>query len=254
MGPLPNMRNDKRSVSVESSFRTVHGLIADRLPKTNARIYEAGGGSASCVLPNILDSAHVTVVDIDATQLKNNSYADTKILGDIQTHEFVNDRFDLVVCYNVIEHLDAPDHAIERFYQALTPGGLLFIGAPNPRSFSGWVTKLTPHWFHVLFYRLVLGYKDAGKPGSVPFRTVFHRIVEPQALATYCRDVGFNVLYLQEYKGMIYENMAERRPSLSKLLNLTVNTANAFLLWRRDLRNGDYHIILEKPHVAEKTA
>lgn len=231
----------------KASLQEVHSILANRFSTMRPRIYEAGGGSGSFVPPDILRNAQVTVVDIDSAQLQKNNYASTKVLGDIQTHKFPRNSFDLVVCYNVIEHLNAPDQAIERFYTALVPGGLLFIAAPNPNSFSGWVTRMTPHWFHVQYYRHVLGYKTAGQPGSVPFPTVFHRIVSPKVLMNFCRTLGFNVLYFREYKGMVYENMAQRRPVLGKLLNVAVQIANALVLWTKDLRNGDYHVVLEKP-------
>jgi SAM-dependent methyltransferase len=233
-------------VTGNKSLQRVHELIANRISTKNARIYEAGGGSATSLPLDIFNSAHVTVVDIDEGQLQRNRYAETKILGDIQTQAFSRDSFEIVVCYNVIEHLDAPDEAIAQFYHALVPGGILFIAAPNPESLSGWITKITPHWFHVQFYRLI-GYKDAGQPGQVPFPTVFHRVVSPSALIEFCRKIGFNVLYFQKYKGMVYENIAQRRPVLGKLLNIAVHVANALMLWRDDLRNGDYHIVLEKP-------
>jgi SAM-dependent methyltransferase len=232
-----------------TSLQRVHSLIEHRGSEGPLRIYEAGGGSASSLPSGILKNAQVTVVDIDETQLSRNKYANTKMLGDVQKQEFPQYSFDVVVCFNVIEHLDAPDKAIFQFYNALTPGGLLFIGAPNPHSFSGWVTKFTPHWFHVAYYRYMLGYKMAGKPGAVPFPTVFHRVVSPPALIEYCRKLGFKILYFCEYKGMIYENMNERRPLLGKLLNISVSMANALTLWRKDLRNGDYHIVLEKPAI-----
>lgn len=231
----------------KNSLRNVHDLIERHAGNMPLRIYEAGGGSASSIPADVLANAQVTVVDIDETQLQNNKYANTKMLGDIQQQAFPPGSFDLVICFNVIEHLDAPDKAISQFYKALVPGGLLFIGAPNPDSFSGWVTKMTPHWFHVMYYRYVLGYETAGQPGSVPFPTVFHRVINPPALIEYCRKLGFNVLYFREYKGMIYENMNQRRPVLGKLLDLSVRLANAMILWRKDLRNGDYHIVLEKP-------
>ena len=234
-------------VTGKQSLQQVHELIVNRTSTKNARIYEAGGGSASCVPSDILNSGHVTVVDIDEGQLQRNKYAETKILGDIQTQAFARDSFELIVCYNVIEHLNAPDQAINQFFHALVPGGLLFIAAPNPESLSGWITKMTPHWFHVQFYRQILGYKDAGQPGRVPFPTVFHRVVSPSALIDFCRKIGFNVLYFQKYKGMVYENMAQRSPVLGSLLNMTVQLANALILWRNDLRNGDYHIVLERP-------
>jgi SAM-dependent methyltransferase len=140
----------------------------------NLRIYEAGGGWVSCLPSDVLKGGHVTVVDIDEAQLQRNKYAKEKILGDIQTREFAPGSFDLIVCYNVIEHLNAPDRAIDRFYRALTPGGLLFIAAPNPESLSGWITKITPHWFNVQFYRWILGYKDAGQPACGKSHLIFY--------------------------------------------------------------------------------
>jgi 2-polyprenyl-3-methyl-5-hydroxy-6-metoxy-1,4-benzoquinol methylase len=247
------MTKDVGPITASFSLERVHELILDRISAKNPRIYEAGGGSVSFVPSSILNNAHVTVVDIDEMQLQRNKYAKTKILGDIQTQVFQRDSFELIVCYNVIEHLIAPDKAIALFYQALVSGGLLFIAAPNPESFSGWITRVTPHWFHVLYYRYILGYKYAGQPWSVPFPTIFHRIVSPSVLIDFCRNLGFNMLYFCEYKGTVYENMAVRRPVLGKLLNVAVQIANALVLWRKDLRNGDYHIVLEKaPDPKEK--
>jgi SAM-dependent methyltransferase len=228
------------------SLDQVHKLIASRISAQSPRIYEAGGGSASFIPAELLKSGQVTVVDIDKTQLARNTYATNKILGDVQSASFPEDSFDLVVCYNVIEHLASPGEAINLFHKSLRPGGLLFIAAPNPQSFSGWMTKMTPHWFHVLYYRHVLGYRTAGQPGSVPFPTVFDSVVKPRVLIDYCRHLGFSVLYFREYQGMIYENMAQRSPVLGKALILLVGLANALILWRKDLRNGDYHVLLMK--------
>ena len=125
-------------------------------------IYEAGGGSTSFLPLDIWNRAHVTVVDIDADQIRNNDYAQEKILGDIQTYRFKPDSFDLVICYNVIEHLPDARSALLGFCESLKQDGLILIGAPNPKSLSGIVTKYTPHWFHVWFYRHVLGDKNAG--------------------------------------------------------------------------------------------
>ncbi len=174
------------------------------------------------------------------------NHATTKILGDVQTATFPENSFDLVVCYNVIEHLACPDEAISRFHKSLRSGGLLFIAAPNPQSFSGWITKVTPHWFHVLAYRHILGERTAGQPGRAPFPTVFHPVVRPPVLLDYCRSLGFTVLYFREYPAMIQEIIGQRSPVLGKALNLLANLANALVLWRKDLRNGDYHILLAK--------
>jgi hypothetical protein len=71
-----------------SSLQAVHALLKARLTRNKTRIYEAGGGSTSFIQLDFLEDPCITVVDIDEVQLKNNSYADKKILGDIQTHAF----------------------------------------------------------------------------------------------------------------------------------------------------------------------
>ena len=57
-----------------------------KLPSGQLAIYEAGGGSTSFLPLGMWSRAHVTAVDIDANQIRNNDYAQEKILGDIQTY------------------------------------------------------------------------------------------------------------------------------------------------------------------------
>jgi 2-polyprenyl-3-methyl-5-hydroxy-6-metoxy-1,4-benzoquinol methylase len=235
------------SAFINSSLQAVHNLLETRFGGKTIRIYEAGGGSMSFLQSSFLGNADVTVLDIDEIQLKNNCYADKKVLGDVQSYAFPANSFELIVCYNVIEHLNAPDKAIRLFFGSLAPNGLLFVGAPNPQSFSGWITRLTPHWVHVGFYRHILREKTAGQPGHVPFRTIFHPIVTPAALIDFCRELGFKVVYFKEYQGDQYSRVSQQRPLAGMMLNAAVYFANALTLWRKDLKNGNFHIVLEKP-------
>jgi SAM-dependent methyltransferase len=171
-----------------ASLRAVQEILSSRLPSGQLAIYEAGGGSTSFLPLGMWNRAHVTVVDIDADQLRNNDYAQEKILGDIQTLRFKPNSFDLVVCYNVIEHLPDVLSALTGFFGSLKRGGLILIGAPNPKSLSGVVTRYTPHWFHVWFYRYVLGDTKAGLPGEAPFPTFFHPLVTPANLDAFAWD------------------------------------------------------------------
>src|SRR5262245_5829480 len=102
----------------ELSLQAADKFLADRFRGAHLRIYEAGGGSASCLSAWLLKNAQVTVVDLDEFQLEKNSFAHKKIHGDIQFHEFPNESFELIVCYNVIEHLQFPDRAIRLFLNA----------------------------------------------------------------------------------------------------------------------------------------
>jgi SAM-dependent methyltransferase len=228
------------------ALREVQEFLADKFRGKDVRIYEAGGGSLSILPLSSLNDPSISVVDIDETQLRNNSYADCKILGDIQTYVFPPDSFDLIVCYNVIEHLPAVDQAIRQFHHALAPGGLVFIGAPNPGSLFGFVTKYSPHWFHVWFYRAILRYKDAGKPGQLPFRTFYHPIVSPKALVKFCQQVGFEPIYFNLYLGSNFTTLRQTRPLVGSLVAGAVSVMNALTFGRLKLAHGDYHVVLQK--------
>ena len=234
-------------MSPAAALRQVQELVINKFAGKSVRIYEAGGGSLSMLPLSALDDPIVTVVDIDETQLANNSYADIKIFGDIQSYTFPPDSFDLIVCYNVIEHLHSVDQAICKFYNALAPGGILFIGAPNPASLLGLVTKYSPHWFHVWVYRVIFRYKDAGKAGHCPFRTVYHPIVSPKALLDFCMQIGFKVIYFNLYISINYTSLKEKRKVIGWLVGAAISLMNVLTFNRFDFAHGDYHVVLEKP-------
>jgi SAM-dependent methyltransferase len=242
-----NTTSNGDAVSPPAALLQIQEFLLDKFRGRPIRIYEAGGGSASILPLSSLSDRTIVVVDIDETQLRTNSYADTKILGDIQTYAFPPGSFDLIVCYNVIEHLTAVDRAIRLFHRALAPGGILFIGAPNPGSLFGLVTKYSPHWFHVWFYRVILRQKNAGQPGQVPFRTVYHPIVSPRVLSQFCAQIGFEEIYFNLYIGSNYTRVRETRPIIGWLLGVVMGLMNALTFGRLKLAYGDYHAVLQKP-------
>jgi SAM-dependent methyltransferase len=228
------------------SLLTVHSILEAKLPAADLKIYEAGGGSTSFLPLNVLRRAHVTVVDIDADQIRNNDYAQETILGDIQTYRFAPDSFDLVICYNVIEHVPDVEAALLNFCESLKPNGMILIGAPNPRSLSGVVTKYSPHWFHVWFYRHVRGDKKAGLPGHAPFPTLFHPLVTLSNLEAFAEQHGLQMIYRKQYESPRYPEMRLRKPLFAALVDAAAKAMNFFLPGKTDVRHGDYHVILRK--------
>jgi len=83
--------------------------------------------------------------------------------------------------------------------------------------------------------------------GGGAFTTIFHPIVTPSSLIDFCRKLSFRIVYFKEYQGDQYSRVREQRPFVGILLNATVSVMNALTLWRRDLKNGNFHIVLEKP-------
>lgn len=243
---LPKAVCDLPNGEAKDSLLGLHTLLGDTLPPRPLAIYEAGGGSTSFLPIEVLDRAHVTVVDIDAEQITNNDYADVKILGDIQTHRFAPDSFDLITCYNVIEHLPDVEAALLGFCAALRQGGLILIGAPNPHSLSGFVTRYSPHWFHVWYYRHVRGDKNAGLPGHAPFPTFFHPLVSLPRLEAFAAANGLRVVLKRTYESPRYPEMRARKPGLAALIDDVAAVINLFSLSGRDVRHGDYHVVLQK--------
>src|SRR3984957_15455242 len=228
------------------SLLAVHGVLGAMLPPARLAIYEAGGGSTSFLPLEVLERSHVTVVDIDEEQIRNNDYAQETILGDIQTYRFKPDSFDLVICYNVIEHLPDVEAALSGFCEALKQGGLILIGVPNPTSLSGVVTKYSPHWFHVWFYRHVRGDTMAGQPGHAPFPTFFHPLVTLSNLASFAKTHGLQMVYRKEYESPRFPEMRLRKPAFAALLDAATAVMNFLLPVKADVRPGDYHVILGK--------
>jgi SAM-dependent methyltransferase len=53
------------------------------------------------------------------------------VAGDVHALPFAAGRFDLVVCFEVIEHVEAQDDVIAELARVLAPGGVLAISSPN---------------------------------------------------------------------------------------------------------------------------
>ena len=228
------------------SLLGVHEVLRRELSQGRLAIYEAGGGSSSFLPMDVLGRSHVTVVDIDEDQVRNNTYADEAILGDVQTYRFSPETFDVVICYNVIEHLPDVEAALLNFLHALKHGGMILIGAPNPRSLSGVVTKYSPHWFHVWFYRQIRGIKTAGLPGEAPFPTFFHPLVTLSRLERFAAANGLEMIYRREVESPRYPEMRQHKPLFAALVDAGATLLNAMLPRGTDVRRGDYHVILRK--------
>ena len=140
-----------------------------------------------------------------------------------------------MICYNVIEHLADVEAALQSFCESLKQGGLMLIGAPNPQSLSGVVTKYSPHWFHVWFYRHVRGEKKAGQPGQAPFPTFFHPLVTLSNLEAFANAHGLEVIYRREYESPRFPEMRTRKPALAALLDAAADRPE-FPASRKDRR------------------
>ena len=172
------------------------------------KVLEAGGGANSFV--KWPGSASLTAIDISQEQLEKNAYAEEKILGDIETYDFGGRRFDVIVCWDVLEHLDDPRKAVDRLAGMLRTDDLFIICSPIVNSAKGLITKFSPHWFHIFAYRYFFGARNAGKPGFAPFPTTHRFFISPKNLVAFGRSKGLQLEYYREFESAHIADVKKR--------------------------------------------
>jgi len=123
----------------------------------------------------------------------------------------------------VLEHIKRADIVVENFVKWAKPDGIIIIRIPDPHSVKGYITRVSPHWFHVFYYRFILGRKNAGKPGYPPYPTFYHPIVSRSGMRRFCNDGGNNIVLDGEY-GDAYH--WEGRDSLKTLIHMFKKVIN----------------------------
>jgi SAM-dependent methyltransferase len=152
---------------------------------------------------------HVVGIDASRAQLERNNSVDDKVLGDIGTHRFDRE-FDVVSCWDVLEHLPRPDAALANLAGTVRPGGLLVVKVPNLLSVKGLLTKLTPYRFHVWMYRRVYGYEHAGIDDQGPFPTYMRRSITERGLRAFAARAGLSIVRVALYESEHQERLRAR--------------------------------------------
>jgi len=136
----------------------------------------------------------LTGVDINKSELdiRNNQQGDldVSILGDLRSVSLKENEYDVIYNSYVLEHIDGAERVLENFFRWLKPGGILILRIPNRDSVRGFLTWITPFWFHVLYVKHILGDKDAAKPGHGPFPTFFDKVVSRSGIYGFCKKQG----------------------------------------------------------------
>ena len=118
--------------------RAVHRHLEQR----PATMLDAGCGARRRIG---LLAEHVVGIDPDAEAIARNPCVDEKIVSSLEDAELPDGAYDIVICWNVLEHIDNPMRVLADFARAVKPGGLIVIALPNVQSFRGVVTKFHSH-------------------------------------------------------------------------------------------------------------
>jgi len=115
------------------------------------------------------------------------------IVGDLLTVDLAPESYDVIYNAYVLEHIPTAEKALDNFVRWLKPGGVLILTMPDRDSAYGFMTRLTPHFVHVLYYRYAWKLKDAGKPGFAPYRTFYDKVVSRKGIREFAAKHGLRV-------------------------------------------------------------
>lgn len=132
----------------------------------------------------------LTGLDLDADALAARTDLDEAVVGDLRTAELPAHSFDVVYSAFVLEHVRGAEQVLARFLRWLAPGGTLILQVPDRDSAYGFLTRLTPTWFHVIVYRYVFGFRWAGTAGHGPYPAYYDKVVSERGLRKFCRRNG----------------------------------------------------------------
>jgi len=151
---------------------------------------------------------HLVGIDTDSEAIKTRTDLSVAIVGDICDSTLAEKgSFDVVFNSYVLEHVKGAEKALLNLVEWVRPGGLILLRIPDRDSAYGAATRLSPFWVHVLYKRLVQGFKEAGTPGFGPYPTYHERIVSTEGIEAFCEAHDCQILeffghgYYLKYEG-----------------------------------------------------
>jgi SAM-dependent methyltransferase len=149
MGPTGEAGSGDELFPERFVFGEMHGLIeAEHLARyrwastqvAGRRVLDAGCGVGyGSVLLSAAGAAQVTGVDISEAAVEQSARSAAGsaaasasfVVGDLAALPFAEDSFDVVVCFETIEHVLDQERALDELRRVLAPNGLLAISSPN---------------------------------------------------------------------------------------------------------------------------
>jgi 2-polyprenyl-3-methyl-5-hydroxy-6-metoxy-1,4-benzoquinol methylase len=110
------------------------------------------------------------------------------IVGDLRSLDLERNRYDVIYNSYVLEHIDGAEGVLEKF---ANPGGILILRIPDRNSVKGFVTRVTPFWFHMFYAKYIARFRYAGKTGFGPYPTSLDPIVSRAGIHQFCRNKQF---------------------------------------------------------------
>ncbi len=98
----------------------------------------------------------LAVVGVDV-EGGGNPGVDTFVHADLQKLPFKNKSFDMITCYETVEHLVNPEACFNEFSRICRDGAIAIIVTPNVLHYANFLIMITPYAFHEWFAKTFLG-------------------------------------------------------------------------------------------------
>jgi SAM-dependent methyltransferase len=192
----------------------------------------------------------LTGVDLDeaalAIRMNQSRDLDIAIKGDLRSVDLPPAKFDVIFSSFVLEHVPEAEVVLENFLRWLKPDGLLIVRVPDLASVHGFLTRVTPHWFHVWYYRSIKGHPNAGQPGHVPYPVHYSHAISRKGIRDFASVHGLEITgefadaYVRPGKGLTRSviHFLKLMIQVSSLGRLTARHTNLLFMLRRRHRNS----------------
>ena len=103
--------------------------------KPGAKILDIGCGNGNLSIALGSLGYNVKGIDVDETSVqtaqKNNPFPNVEFAVADANKFSISDEYDLIICTEVLEHLQTPKELVESSYRILKPGGTMIVTVPN---------------------------------------------------------------------------------------------------------------------------
>lgn len=138
----------------------------DRVMRPGIRILDVGAGRAPTIPPaDRPDGCRYVGTDIDADELAAappGSY-DLTVASDVTRPLPLDERFDLILSWQVLEHVSSMRAALDALHGSLADGGTLIAQLSGSRAAFALLARALPHRVRVLAMSRLLGHKEEEK-------------------------------------------------------------------------------------------
>jgi len=165
-------------------------------------------------------------------ELRKNSLLNLKVCADLEAFCFGDNTFDIIVCWDTLEHLSKPDLVLKYFFKAVKPRGLLVLKMPNPLSYKGIATKFTPLWFHRVFHKYYLKSYLIDPTYGGPFKTYMKFSIHYKRILAMASGYQVGCLYSLNYTGRVYSRIS-RFLKVFSLGDIAFNMTDSVLVLRK---------------------